>query len=78
MVNWLHISDLHLGSGGTITNIMRDELPIYLKRLGVKCDYVFCTGDICKPQKKKSHFGKNKMPQKCDKLSSILTFPPHI
>ena len=46
MVNWLHISDLHLGSGGTITNIMRDELPIYLKRLGVKCDYVFCTGDI--------------------------------
>ena len=46
MINWLHISDLHLGSGGTITNMMRDELPIYLKRLGVKCDYVFCTGDI--------------------------------
>ena len=46
MINWLHISDLHLGSEGTITNIMRDELPIYLKRLGVKCDYVFCTGDI--------------------------------
>lgn len=46
MINWLHISDLHLGSGGAITNIMRDELPIYLKRLRVKCDYVFCTGDI--------------------------------
>lgn len=46
MINWLHISDLHLGSEGTITNIMRDELPIYLKRLGVKCDYVFCTGNI--------------------------------
>lgn len=29
---------------------------------------------ICKPQKKKSQFGKNKMPPKCDKLSSILTF----
>ena len=28
----------------------------------------------CKPQKKKSQFGKNKMPPKCDKLSSILTF----
>ena len=38
MINWLHISDLHLGSEGTITNMMRDELPIYLKRLGVKCE----------------------------------------
>ena len=46
MINWLHISDLHLGSEGAITNMMRDELPGYLKRLGVKCDYVFCTGDI--------------------------------
>ena len=33
MVNWLHISDLHLGSGGTITNIMRDEL---LEKAGSK------------------------------------------
>ena len=46
MINWLHISDLHLGSEGAITNMMRDELPEYLKELGVKCDYVFCTGDI--------------------------------
>ena len=46
MVNWLHISDLHLGSEGAITNMMRDELPGYLRKLGVKCDYVFCTGDI--------------------------------
>ena len=46
MINWLHISDLHLGSEGAITNMMRDELPDYLKGLGVKCDYVFCTGDI--------------------------------
>lgn len=27
-----------------------------------------------KPQKQNAHFGKNKMPPKCDKLSSILTF----
>ena len=46
MINWLHISDLHLGSEGAITNMMRDELPDYLKELGVKCDCVFCTGDI--------------------------------
>ena len=46
MINWLHISDLHLGSEGAITNMMRDELPNYLKGLGLKCDYVFCTGDI--------------------------------
>lgn len=46
MVNWLHISDLHLGSDGAITNMMRDELPGYLRELGVTCDYVFCTGDI--------------------------------
>ena len=46
MINWLHISDLHLGSEGVITNMMRDELPGYLNGLGVKCDYVFCTGDI--------------------------------
>ena len=46
MINWLHISDLHLGSEGVTTNMMRDELPGYLNGLGVKCDYVFCTGDI--------------------------------
>lgn len=33
---------------------------------------------MCKPQKKKSHFGKKEIPQKCDKLSFILTFLPHI
>lgn len=27
MINWLHISDLHLGSEGAITNMMSDELP---------------------------------------------------
>lgn len=46
IINWLHISELHLGSEGAITNMMRNELPDYLKGLGVKCDYVFCTGDI--------------------------------
>lgn len=46
MINWLHISDLHLGSEGAVTGMMRDALPDYLKGLGVSCEYVFCTGDI--------------------------------
>lgn len=35
---------------------------------------LFCITRIYKPQKQNAHFGKNKMPPKCDKLSSILTF----
>lgn len=33
-----------------------------------------CGVHVYKPQKQNAHFGKNKMPPKCDKLSSILTF----
>ena len=46
MIRWLHISDLHLGSEGMTTSMLRDELPVFLKKEGLKCDYVFCTGDI--------------------------------
>lgn len=46
MIRWLHISDLHLGSDGAVTAMLRDELPSFLKSKGLKCDYVFCTGDI--------------------------------
>ena len=46
MIRWLHISDLHLGSAGMTTSMLRDELPVFLKQEGLKCDYVFCTGDI--------------------------------
>lgn len=46
MIRWLHISDLHLGSDGAVTAMLRDELPLFLKDEGLKCDYVFCTGDI--------------------------------
>lgn len=46
LIRWLHISDLHLGSEGAETNMMRDELMPYLKGMGQKWDYVFCTGDI--------------------------------
>lgn len=46
MIRWLHISDIHLGSEGMTTSMLRDELPVFLKKEGLKCDYVFCTGDI--------------------------------
>lgn len=46
MIRWLHLSDLHLGSTDMSTDMMRDELPEFLTREGLKCDYVFCTGDI--------------------------------
>lgn len=46
MLRWLHISDLHLNSKGASTAMLRDELPRYLREQGMRCDYVFCTGDI--------------------------------
>lgn len=46
IIRWLHISDLHLGSEGAETNLMRDELLPYLKGMGLSWNYVFCTGDI--------------------------------
>lgn len=46
MIRWLHISDLHFGTAGTSTDMLRDELPKFLRKEGLNCDYVFCTGDI--------------------------------
>ncbi len=46
MIRWLHISDLHLGSSDMTTEMLRDELPEYLRKANMRCDYVFCTGDI--------------------------------
>lgn len=46
MIRWLHISDLHLGSTDLSTDRLRDELLSFLQKEGIRCDYVFCTGDI--------------------------------
>ncbi len=46
MIRWLHISDLHLNSKNASTSLLRDELPHYLRKQSMVCDYVFCTGDI--------------------------------
>lgn len=46
MIRWLHISDLHFNDDDMSTIFMRDELPKYLKEKDIKCDYIFCTGDI--------------------------------
>lgn len=46
IVKWLHISDLHLNKSGVETTRLREKLPLYLQSLGVKCDYVFFSGDL--------------------------------
>ncbi len=45
-ITWLHISDLHLNKQEVETRRLRNALPDYLKKLGVTCNYVFCTGDL--------------------------------
>ena len=46
IVSWLHISDLHLNTPGFSSSFLRDELPKFLVKSGISCDYVFCTGDL--------------------------------
>ena len=46
LIRWIHISDLHFNSDDMSTTLLRNELPKYLKRNSIRCDYVFCTGDI--------------------------------
>lgn len=46
MIRWLHISDIHLNNGNFSSDRLRNELPSFLEQEGLKCDYVFCTGDI--------------------------------
>lgn len=46
VVKWIHFSDLHLNSDGMETELLRDELPKFLLKKGIRCDYAFCTGDI--------------------------------
>lgn len=46
MIRWLHISDLHLNDCNFSSARLRDELPSFLRNKRMKCDYVFCTGDI--------------------------------
>ena len=46
MIRWLHISDLHFNNDDMSTVSMREELPKYLRKNNIRCDYIFCTGDI--------------------------------
>lgn len=45
-IRWLHISDLHFNDEDMSTILLRDELPKFLTKNSIRCDYVFCTGDI--------------------------------
>ena len=46
MIRWLHISDLHFNNDDMSTVSMREELSKYLRKNNIRCDYIFCTGDI--------------------------------
>lgn len=46
MIRWLHISDLHFNNDDMSTVSMREELPKYLRKNNIRCNYIFCTGDI--------------------------------
>ena len=56
MLRWLHISDLHFNSDDMSTSALREELPAFLKRKNMMCDYVFCTGDIRTANAMPNHF----------------------
>lgn len=56
MIRWLHISDLHFNNDDMSTDSMREELPKYLKKNNIRCDYVFCTGDIRTANAESNHF----------------------
>ena len=47
-MRWLHLSDIHfdISGDGTTTIHIRDTLTEYLKRIGVKADCLFITGDF--------------------------------
>ena len=46
MVRWLHISDLHFGSGQAISNTMRKKLCEFIIDKSLIVDYLFITGDL--------------------------------
>lgn len=56
MIRWLHISDLHFNNDDMSTIALREELPSFLTRNNITCDYVFCTGDIRTANANPNHF----------------------
>ncbi len=46
-MRWMHISDVHMNKefNNVISNILRDELPEFIKSNGFEADYLFVTGD---------------------------------
>ena len=56
MIRWMHISDLHFNNENMSTVLLREELPKFLKRENIFCDYIFCTGDIRTANAKPNNF----------------------
>ena len=45
-LRWLHISDLHYNTDDITSVALREKLPDFLRSQNIRCDYLFCTGDI--------------------------------
>lgn len=56
MIRWMHISDLHFNNENMSTVLLREELPKFLKRENIFCDYIFCIGDIRTANVKPNNF----------------------
>ena len=55
-LRWLHISDLHYNTSDTTSVALRDNLPVFLRKKNIRCDYLFCTGDIRTANKNPNDF----------------------
>ena len=46
-IKWMHFSDLHMNSNQHMqTEELREQLILFIKQNNLRCDYIFCTGDI--------------------------------
>ena len=46
MIRWLHISDLHFNNDDMSTVSNERRITEVSQKNNIRCDYIFCTGDI--------------------------------
>lgn len=48
-MKWMHLSDIHLNKefNNILSDILREELPQYIRKNHLSADYLFITGDYC-------------------------------
>lgn len=55
-IRWMHISDLHYNDEDMSTSELREQLPAFLEKEHILCDYVFFTGDVRSANRNKNDF----------------------